>query len=289
MRHFKIGALITLCALFITACSCTKQFTVTFDSNGGTKVESQTVVKGDKVSRPSNPTKEGYSFEAWMLDGEVYDFDSEVNKDITLKAKWSKVKEPAKEEEKVCTLTCAAGYAVNENCECYKLSVTSINVESASLNVDLGANAQIKASVYPENVLNKNLLYSSSNENVAKVSATGVITGVGVGTATITITSADSGVVKKITVEILDVYEYEVKPMTDNSTYSKMVVLYKNGALLSSEELANINAIYTSDVTYIGRYESTYEAIMIDASQENLLGAIKVNGRTYKITKHAAA
>lgn len=93
MKKFKLGAIFLACALFITACSCSKKFTVEFDSNGGTRVESQTVSKGETVSKPKNPTREGYTFNGWYLDietNEEYDFDSEVTEDIILTAKWTK-------------------------------------------------------------------------------------------------------------------------------------------------------------------------------------------------------
>ena len=68
-----------------------KTYTVTFDSNGGTKVEKQEIKENKKVEEPEDPTKEGYNFKGWFLDGKKYDFDKKVTKDIKLKAKWSKV------------------------------------------------------------------------------------------------------------------------------------------------------------------------------------------------------
>lgn len=65
-------------------------YTVTFDSNGGTTVASKEVNKNEKVSKPSDPTRSGYTFAGWQLDGKDYDFNSTVSKDITLKAVWVK-------------------------------------------------------------------------------------------------------------------------------------------------------------------------------------------------------
>lgn len=65
-----------------------KEYTVTFDSDGGTKVSSQTVVENKKVSKPKDPTKSKYKFLGWYLDGKLYSFDTKVTKNITLKAKW---------------------------------------------------------------------------------------------------------------------------------------------------------------------------------------------------------
>ena len=66
-----------------------KKYTVTFNSSGGSAVSSQTVTEGGKVSKPSNPTRNGYTFVGWTLNGNIYDFNSEVNNNITLVAKWN--------------------------------------------------------------------------------------------------------------------------------------------------------------------------------------------------------
>ena len=68
-------------------------YTVSFNSNGGSSVESQSVVEGDVVEKPTDPTKDGYLFVQWLLDGEKYDFSSKVNSNITLIAEWLKQEE----------------------------------------------------------------------------------------------------------------------------------------------------------------------------------------------------
>ena len=66
-------------------------YTVTFDFNDG-KTESvkKTVNAGETVAKPTDPTRDDYTFKGWYLDGatESYDFSQPVNADITLKAKW---------------------------------------------------------------------------------------------------------------------------------------------------------------------------------------------------------
>ena len=48
------------------------QYTVKFDSKGGTEIEKQTVRVGNKVEEPEIPVREGYRFIEWQLDGEKY-------------------------------------------------------------------------------------------------------------------------------------------------------------------------------------------------------------------------
>lgn len=49
-------------------------------------------IKGEKVTKPANPTRGTYVFGGWLVNGELFDFDEVVNDDLTLTAKWE---EPA--------------------------------------------------------------------------------------------------------------------------------------------------------------------------------------------------
>ena len=74
--------------------------TVTFDSNQGTAVDSQLVAVGDKVAKPADPTKEGYTFSGWFTDEDctkAYDFDAAVDgtqPEFTLHAGWKAATQP---------------------------------------------------------------------------------------------------------------------------------------------------------------------------------------------------
>lgn len=68
-----------------------ESYTVTFDSDGGSAVDSQTVTAGETASRPVDPTKSGYQFNGWFSNislTDEYDFNTPVNSDITLYAGW---------------------------------------------------------------------------------------------------------------------------------------------------------------------------------------------------------
>lgn len=66
-------------------------YTVTFDSNGGSSVQSIKVKEGYGFTEPTAPTKSGYKFIEWQQNNKKYDFNTEVTGDITLKAKWQKI------------------------------------------------------------------------------------------------------------------------------------------------------------------------------------------------------
>ena len=62
--------------------------TVTFNTNGGSTIPSEQVVIGQKISAPSTPSKAGYVFDDWYLNGEPFDFNKPIVEDITLVAGW---------------------------------------------------------------------------------------------------------------------------------------------------------------------------------------------------------
>ena len=64
------------------------EFTVTFDSDGGSAVSEQKALNSPAV-KPADPKKNGYDFDGWYLEDTLYTFDTKVTKNITLKAKWT--------------------------------------------------------------------------------------------------------------------------------------------------------------------------------------------------------
>ncbi|MDO4854843.1 MAG: InlB B-repeat-containing protein [Coriobacteriia bacterium] len=68
----------------------TKVCHVSFEDTGDTEIATQDILYGGIASVPdSAPTKEGYTFAGWQLDGAEYPFDTAVTEDITLKASWN--------------------------------------------------------------------------------------------------------------------------------------------------------------------------------------------------------
>ena len=72
--------------------------TVTFDSAGGSEVASQTVAKGEKATKPADPTRSGYTFDGWYKGDTAFDFNTPINENITIKARW-KEKTPGPKPE----------------------------------------------------------------------------------------------------------------------------------------------------------------------------------------------
>ena len=68
-------------------------YTVKFDSMGGSKIDDQKVKYQETATKPTDPTKSGYTFAGWYTDkkctkGNEFSFDTKITGDITLYAKW---------------------------------------------------------------------------------------------------------------------------------------------------------------------------------------------------------
>ena len=64
-------------------------YTVTFLSETGAVISTQSVAEGGLISRPEDPEKRGFIFTGWYFNGTAWDFEKNtVNSNVTLKAGW---------------------------------------------------------------------------------------------------------------------------------------------------------------------------------------------------------
>lgn len=83
-----IGVVLIIACLVIYFIFANKKYTITFDSDGGSVVEKQIVKRGEKVNKPTDPTRDGYIFIEWDLGSSIYDFSAKVTRNLILKAVW---------------------------------------------------------------------------------------------------------------------------------------------------------------------------------------------------------
>ncbi len=69
----------------------TKCYEVTFDADGGTSTESQTVEEKKTAVKPADPQKDGFAFAGWYNGDNKYSFTEPVTGDVQLKAHWTKL------------------------------------------------------------------------------------------------------------------------------------------------------------------------------------------------------
>lgn len=83
-----IGVVLIIACLVAYFIFANKKYTITFDSDGGSVVEKQIVKRGEKVNKPTDPTRDGYIFIEWDLGSSIYDFSAKVTRNLILKAIW---------------------------------------------------------------------------------------------------------------------------------------------------------------------------------------------------------
>jgi uncharacterized repeat protein (TIGR02543 family) len=101
---FMLLSVIMLGSMAMNGCKdedpAPSEFTVTFNMNGSNdgSVSPQIVKVGEKVTKPSDPSRTGYDFKGWFMEAACtneWNFDTDVvTGDLTLYAKWEEILEP---------------------------------------------------------------------------------------------------------------------------------------------------------------------------------------------------
>lgn len=104
-------------------------------------------------------------------------------------------------------------------------SVTGVILDKTNLSMQVGDKSNLIATIKPENAVNKNVKWTSSDENIVTVSENGIITAKSIGIATITVTTEDGkfSASCKITVSEKkntddDIYKDDTSDKKDNKT-----------------------------------------------------------------------
>ena len=88
-----LSILCLILCLGLASCGGTEDYvTITFDTKGGSGIDSIQVEKGGKIPNPQDPTKEGYTLNGWCYGGEQWSFVGCVaTEDMTLEASWTPI------------------------------------------------------------------------------------------------------------------------------------------------------------------------------------------------------
>lgn len=85
----------------------------------------------------------------------------------------------------------AFSWTPSANCSSISVAVTGIAITPTNATLNIGATQQLTPTVAPANATNKTVMYSSNNNSVATVNASGLVTAIGSGSATITVATQD--------------------------------------------------------------------------------------------------
>ncbi len=191
-------------------------FKLTFDTDGGSYIEAQTIEGGAKANRPTDPTKDGYKFIGWYYNDNLYTFDIPLTSDVTLIAKWQQ--NPS-----------TPNNPSNPNTpQTPSQAVTSISLNYQKMYLTINQSKTVKATVRPASAVDKTVTWTSSDNSVATVE-NGVITGKKIGTATITASAGGKSASVKIEVINNSSLSCPYGDSNYNTSYTLSVSLINNG------------------------------------------------------------
>ena len=229
-----------------------------FNNNINNKVATNRFAKGALGYIGYPPTHpEGFEFVGYydnpQFTGDKYGYQITLYNDLTLYAKFNEVIIP----------------------------VESVVINQNDLTLKETQSSKLTATVYPDNANNKKLIWSSSDDSVATVSSTGLVTAVAPGTATITVTSEyDNSIKDSITVTVLETPTYTVKfDGAGGTTFDDQVLLEgekatnpgtptREGYVFSGwylgEEKYNFDNEVTSNITIIAKWTEEDEVVYVN-------------------------
>lgn len=183
-------------------------YTVTFETNGGSSIDSQLLEAGGKVTKPQDPTSQGKVFVNWYSDEEltnVYDFNTPVTSSIKLYAKWEEV-------EYEFTSGANQTHMKGEK----KTATFKINADYSLFETD--------GKVYVDDVLIDSKNYTSKKEGTSTIIILNedFLNSLKLGEHTIRVIFSDNG--QAIT---------KFKVMTDNPPTGDNIILYTSVLILS--------------------------------------------------------
>ena len=202
-------------------------YTVTFNTNGGSIINSQRVIEDGTVSIPEDPVKESteyynYTFDSWYLDADSnneYDFDTPVTGNITLYAKWIQTNRTARDViENTLTKSSLAYRYVSETSNVTDTFVKASFDSTNNTYVSWSNKSDASKAIYAGNSAggNDSIQLRKSNNSQEKSGIVSTKTG---------------GTIKKVTVSwnsntldgrVLNVYG-------KNTAYTSAADLYNNG------------------------------------------------------------
>ncbi|WP_099470067.1 rhamnogalacturonan lyase family protein [Konateibacter massiliensis] len=232
-----------------------ENYTVAFNSNGGSATASQTIESGKLVTEPKAPTRTGYTFGGWYKENSFltkWNFKSDkVTGATILYAKWNAIK------------------------------VSKIAISGNDSIIGIGTTNTLTATAEPTNAAVKTVLWSSSDSKIATVSTSGVVTGKKNGTVTITATAADgSGVAASVKITVGYKITYKLNGGKNNA---------KNLSGFEGNKAVKLQTPTRSGYTFKGWYTDSKFKTKITQIKKGTKKAVTVYAKWEKITVDKAS
>ena len=140
---------------------------------------------------------------------------------------------------------------------------SSIKLDKDEINLNQNESTELSLSILPLDTVNRDVIWSSSNENIATVVG-GIIYTHNAGTAQITVTTSDGGLADSCTINVLNSTPNASAPNISTQPYDKTVNLGEVAAL-------SISATATGTISYQW-YSNT---------RDSVVGGAEIDGATY--------
>ena len=116
------------------------------------------------------------------------------------------------------TATATDGSGVSGSCVVTVTGITNISLNKTSTNIYIGDTETLTAIITPNDVINKTLVWSSSDTSIASVDENGTVTAKALGVAIITATTTD-GTNLSASCEVAVIPQYDLYPTTTEITH----------------------------------------------------------------------
>jgi len=195
MNRWIAFALI-VCVLLVTM-GCDELLNRPVDVTGVTITQdNQTLVVGDTVQlaatvAPSDATNKDVT---WSSDDEDIATVSSSGVVTAVAVGEATITVTTEDGEKIDSITVTVNSAT--------IAVTGVTIAEEDQTILVGDTLQLTETVAPSDASNKNVTWTSDDEDVATVSSSGLVSAVAEGTATITVTTVDGGKTDSITITV---------------------------------------------------------------------------------------
>lgn len=157
------------------------------------------------------------------------------------------------------------------------VSVTSVKLNQKTGTVPIRWTLQLTANVFPANAGNKAVIWTSDNKNVATVSSSGLVKGIGAGKATITAASKENGISDTcvITVEPILITGISLSTNAENLVCGKSFTLK---ATITPSNATSKDLTWTSSNTSVATVTNSGSVKAINAGKAVITAAAKSGG-----------